>query len=131
MGGWAANSEQITGPPPRLPSPFGRWQSTLPTNGWEGDSLHLNAHIDVPRGRSICDPATNGWEGGLAALPCLEHAASSYAIALRLDQEVIATVRGWRRPMTSTQIVPMVATAAIGIKASGKLPVSAWIQPIR
>jgi hypothetical protein len=40
------------------------------------------------------------------------------------------TVRGWRRPMANTQIVPTVAVAAIGIMASGKLPVSAWIQPI-
>jgi len=35
-----------------------------------------------------------------------------------------ATVRGWFRPITRTQIVPMVATAAIGIRAMGKLPVS-------
>lgn len=41
------------------------------------------------------------------------------------------TVRGWRRPMANTQIVPTMAVAAIGIMASGKLPVSAWIQPIR
>jgi hypothetical protein len=41
------------------------------------------------------------------------------------------TVRGWRRPMANTQIVPTVAVAAIGIMASGKLPVSAWIQPTR
>ena len=41
------------------------------------------------------------------------------------------TVRGWRRPMANTQIVPTTAVAAIGIMASGKLPVSAWIQPIR
>ena len=37
------------------------------------------------------------------------------------------TVRGWRRPMVNTQIAPTVAVAAIGIMASGKLPVSAWI----
>src|SRR5271166_2042548 len=36
-----------------------------------------------------------------------------------------ATVRGWCRPITSTQIVPIAAMAAIGISASGKLPVSA------
>ena len=41
------------------------------------------------------------------------------------------TVRGWRRPMANTQIVPTMAVAAIGIMASGKLPVSAWIQPTR
>jgi hypothetical protein len=46
-------------------------------------------------------------------------------------QAVIATVRGWRRPITRTQMVPTVAVAAIGIMASGKLPVSAWIQSIR
>jgi hypothetical protein len=37
------------------------------------------------------------------------------------------TVRGWRRPMVNTQIVPTTAVAAIGIMARGKLPVSAWI----
>jgi len=41
------------------------------------------------------------------------------------------TVRGWRRPMANTQIVPTTAVAAIGIMASGKRPVSAWIQPTR
>ena len=41
------------------------------------------------------------------------------------------TVRGWLRPMVKTQITPTVAVAAIGIMASGKLPVSDWIQPIR
>ena len=33
--------------------------------------------------------------------------------------------------MVNTQITPTVAVAAIGIMASGKLPVSAWIYPIR
>jgi hypothetical protein len=47
------------------------------------------------------------------------------AFRLPRSQEAIATVRGCRRPMTSTQIVPIVATAAIGVSASGKLPVSA------
>jgi hypothetical protein len=41
-----------------------------------------------------------------------------------------ATVRGCRRPMVSTQIVPIVATNAIGMIASGKLPVSSLIHPI-
>jgi hypothetical protein len=49
----------------------------------------------------------------------------------RINYAAVRTVRGWRHPIANTHTVLTVATAAIGVSASGKLPVSATIQPIR
>ena len=49
----------------------------------------------------------------------------TFFVCCALRYAAVGTVRGWRHPITNTQMVLTVATAAIGISASGKLPVSA------
>ena len=110
----------------------------LPRSGGGLGRGVYDAHAPPP-----CPPPLRG-RGGVVAEPVLNRlhpiALQSRTQLANTEKETAghppgqvaaATVRGWWRPMTNTQTVPIAATAAIGIKASGKLPVSAWIQPMR
>jgi hypothetical protein len=84
------------------------------------------AYVNWPAHCTVMKTAVWGGRAGTMQAPSsLRTVRPPRAATCPRAQVATATVRGWWRPITSTQIVPTVATAAIGIRASGKLPVSA------
>src|SRR6202035_4239747 len=87
--------------------------------------FHFGSKAEVTAPQTRCIPA---WNPATSAATTGKHFEGDTVFGLHCTA---GTVRGWRRPMANTQIAPTTAVAAIGIMASGKLPVSAWIQPTR